>query len=278
MKEISANKITEAVKTALLKANTDLTATAPFLKAARDNESNPIGREVLNQLVENVETAKVLNIPSCQDTGMAVVFCSLGQNVHISGGGIEEAINKGVRLAYKEGGFRKSVLDPLTRINTKDNTPAIVHYTITDGDNLELWVLPKGFGSENMSEIAMLTPAAGLDGVLDFIVDVVKRKGANACPPLFIGVGIGGTFEKCALLAKHSLLREPGSLNKDGELNKLEQQLLDRINKLDIGPMGLGGKATAMGVFIEKYPTHIAGLPVAVNIMCHALRHERVVL
>ena len=174
--------------------------------------------------------------------------------------------------------MRKSVVDPITRENTRDNTPAIIHYDIVPGDSLELIVLPKGFGSENMSEIAMLTPAAGLDGVLDFVVDVVMRKGANACPPIVVGVGIGGTFEKCALMSKHSLIRDLGSTNGDKELSKLEEQLLNRINKLGIGPMGLGGNITALAVFIEKHPTHIAGLPVAVNIMCHALRHERVVL
>lgn len=278
MREIDTIAISEAIKSAFLKANTDVIKVRDYLKSIKYKESSSTGKIVIDQLIENADVAKNLSIPSCQDTGMAVVFCRIGTDVHISGGSIEEAINCGVRSAYDEGRFRKSVVDPLSRENTKDNTPAIVHYELVPGDKLELTVLPKGFGSENMSEIGMLTPSYGLNGVLDFIVNVVKNKGANACPPLVVGVGIGGTFEKCALMSKHSLLRELGSTNEDKSLIELESQLLERINKLDIGPMGLGGNITALNVFIEKYPTHIAGLPVAVNMMCHALRHERVVL
>lgn len=278
MKTLTYEQIRQAVKDAFLKANTDVTRVRDYLETVKDREESDTGKMIIGQLIENANVAKELSIPSCQDTGMAVVFCEMGSGVEVTGGEIEDAINDGVRDAYTEGRFRKSVVDPISRENTKDNTPAIVHYTIVKGDELKLTVLPKGFGSENMSEIGMLTPAVGLEGVLDFIVNVVKNKGANACPPLVVGVGIGGTFEKCALMSKHSLMRDLGSVNEDCELAKLEEQLLDRINALDIGPMGLGGKVTALGVFIEKHPTHIAGLPVAVNMMCHALRHERVVL
>lgn len=278
MKEITYEQIKDSVKNAFLTANTDVIKVRDYLDGIKDKEESSTGKIILNQLISNANLAHELGIPSCQDTGMSVVFCNIGTDVAVIGGAIEDAINDGVREAYEIGHFRKSVVDPISRENTKDNTPAIVHYSVTEGNKLELTVLPKGFGSENMSEIVMLTPAAGLEGALDFIVDVVRRKGANACPPLVVGVGIGGTFEKCALMAKHSLIRELGSVNEDKELAELEEQLLERINALDIGPMGLGGKITALGVFIEKHPTHIAGLPVAVNIMCHALRHERVLL
>lgn len=278
MREIDVREITKAVCDAFLKANTDVIKVRDFLCDIKDREKSQTGKIIIDQLIENANIAKDLSIPSCQDTGMAVVFCRVGRDVHISGGGLEDAVNAGVRIAYDKGRFRKSVVDPITRENTKDNTPAIIHWEFAEGDRVEITVLPKGFGSENMSAIGMLTPAVGLEGVLDFIVETVKTRGANACPPLVVGVGIGGTFEKCALMAKHSLMRDLGSANEDGELQKLEELLLDRINSLDIGPMGLGGNITALGVFIEKYPTHIAGLPVAVNMMCHALRHERVVL
>lgn len=278
MKTVTYEQIKEAVKEAFISANTDVIKVRDYLKPLEDKEESATGKMVIRQIIENADIAKNLGIPSCQDTGMAVVFCNVGNDVCVSGGDLEDAINDGVRSAYLEQSFRKSVVDPITRENTGDNTPAIIHYSVISGDTLELTVLPKGFGSENMSEIAMLTPTAGLDGVLNFIVDVVKRKGANACPPLVVGVGIGGTFEKCALMSKHSLTRDLGSINEDKKLASLEEQLLERINTLNIGPMGLGGKITALGVFIEKHPTHIAGLPVAVNIMCHALRHERVVL
>lgn len=278
MRTIKCEDISKAVEKAFLTANTDVIKVRDYLCDVKCNETSATGKIIIDQLIENANVAKELNIPSCQDTGMAVVFCNIGSEVVIEGGQLSDAINKGVRDAYVLGRLRKSVVDPITRENTRDNTPAIIHYDIVPGDKLELTVLPKGFGSENMSEVAMLTPAVGLDGVLDFIVDVVKRKGANACPPLVVGVGIGGTFEKCTLMSKHSLARDLGSVNENAELAKLEEQLLERINQLDIGPMGLGGKITALAVFIEKYPTHIAGLPVAVNMMCHALRHERVVL
>lgn len=280
MRTLKVSEITEAVKEMCIEANHFLTEDMKCaLEEAALTEESILGRQILEQLQENLRIAGDDRIPICQDTGMAVIFVEVGQEIYFEGGTLTEAIQEGVRKGYQEGFLRKSVVkEPLIRENTRDNTPAVIHYDIVSGDRVKITVAPKGFGSENMSEIVMLTPAAGLEGALDFIVDVVRRKGANACPPLVVGVGIGGTFEKCALMAKHSLIRELGSVNEDKELAELEEQLLERINALDIGPMGLGGKITALGVFIEKHPTHIAGLPVAVNIMCHALRHERVLL
>lgn len=278
MREITTESVQQAVRSAFLKANIDVTKVGRYLGSLRSKETSSIGRQILSQLEENAELAFANHMPSCQDTGMAVVFAEIGQEIHVTGGDLTAAINAGVRQAYADGYFRRSVADPLTRENTQDNTPAVIHYTIVPGDQLTIHALPKGFGSENMSAIQMLTPAAGVEGVLDFIVQTVAEKGMNACPPLIVGVGIGGTFEQCALMAKHALLREIGEHSKEKRLAELEEQLLTRINQLNIGPMGLGGKVTALAVNIECFATHIAGLPVAVNMQCHALRHETVVL
>ncbi len=241
---------------------------------AREKEQSPIGKQILNQLDENLRIAEKDNIPICQDTGMAVVFITVGQDVHLTGGNLTDAVNEGVRQGYQEGFLRKSVVaDPIYRENTKDNTPAIIYYDITDGNSVEITVAPKGFGSENMSRIFMLKPADGIDGVKEAVLTAVKDAGPNACPPMVVGVGIGGTFEKCAFLAKKALTR---SLDKKAEkpyIQDLEQELLEKINQLGIGPGGLGGTQTAFAVNIETYPTHIAGLPVAVNICCHVNRH-----
>lgn len=278
MNNIDAIRITQAVEAAFLKANIDVKSVGTYLKSIENQETSSIGKEIIHQIIENADISLENAMPACQDTGMAVVFVEIGQDVHVENGNLTEAINQGVRNAYKKGYFRKSVVDPLSRINTKDNTPAIIHYDIVPGETIKITALPKGFGSENMSDIAMLTPAAGKQGVLDFILKTVKEKGANACPPLVVGVGIGGTFEKCAILSKKSLMRNLNQSSPDPELAEMEEFLLTEINKLGIGPMGLGGKISALAVFIEKFPTHIAGLPVAVNMMCHSLRHETVVV
>lgn len=278
MRDISVDQITNGVETAFLKANVDVSKIQTCLESLKPKETSKIGQSVLDQLIQNAKIAKDKNVPCCQDTGMAIVFVEVGQDAHVVGGSITDAINKGVKNAYQNGYFRKSVVDPITRVNTQDNTPAIVHYDMVLGDNITIHVLPKGFGSENMSRIAMLTPAHGINGVMDFVVKTIKENGANACPPLVIGVGIGGDFEKCAMLSKHALLRDVGIKSTDPDLLAIENQLLERINELDIGPMGFGGKTTALAVNVEKYHTHIAGLPVAVNVQCHALRHETVVL
>ena len=234
-----------------------------------------MGRQILGQLQENLQIAKEKSIPICQDTGMAVVFMKIGQEVHIAGRSLEDAVNEGIRQGYVEGYLRKSVVgDPIERINTEDNTPGVIHYEIVPGDKVEITVAPKGFGSENMSRVVMLKPADGLDGVKDVILETVKLAGPNACPPVVVGVGIGGTFEKCALLAKKALTRELGSHNSIPYVKELEEEMLDKINALGIGPAGLGGSTTALGINIETYPTHIAGLPVAVNMCCHVNRHK----
>lgn len=241
-------------------------------------EASPAGKNVLSQLIENADKACTLGCPSCQDTGMAVVFLDIGQDVHIAGESLEAAVNEGVRQGYTQGYMRKSVLHPLTRQNTGDNTPAVIHTRIVAGERVHITVAPKGFGSENMSRIRMLTPSSGLDGVCDFVVDTVRRAAANPCPPVVVGVGIGGTFDACALLAKRALLRDIGTPNPDGELDTMEEELLTRINKLGIGPMGLGGTVTALAVHINLMHTHLAGLPVAVNMQCNAARHASVLL
>lgn len=244
------------------------------LYKASDEETDPVGKEVLSQLKENLEIAAAERIPICQDTGMAVVFLEIGQDVHIEGSSLSDAVNEGVRQGYTEGYLRKSVVgDPLLRVNTKDNTPAVLHTTIVPGEDVRITLAPKGFGSENMSKIYMLKPAQGEDGVKNAVLDAVKEAGPNACPPVVVGVGVGGTFEKAALMAKHALTREAGEHSPLPHIRKMEEELLERINSLGIGPGGLGGKTTAFAVNIETYPTHIAGLPVAVNICCHVNRH-----
>ena len=249
-----------------------------LLKKKLEQEESPFGREVLRQLIENDELAAQKQMPICQDTGMAVIFMDVGQDVHFAGGDINEAIERGVRRAYRDGCFRASVLTPLTRINTKDNTPAVVHMRIVPGEQVVLTVAPKGFGSENMSRLWMLTPSQGVEGVKDAIVETVRLAGGNPCPPVVVGVGIGGTAERAMQMAKHSLTRECGTPSEDAMLAQMEAELLERINRLGIGPQGLGGTTTALAVHIEQMPTHIAGLPVAVNMQCHAARHKTAVI
>jgi len=276
MREIDSSIIRENVKKLLLDASYDIGK--PMMKKLMDSyerEELPLGKYVLKQIIDNDEIAKAEKIPMCQDTGMAVVFIELGDRVLITGGNLFESINEGIRDAYIDGYLRKSVVDdPLfERKNTNDNTPGIIHLEIVKGDKINITVAPKGFGSENMSAVKMLKPADGVDGVKDFVIETVKKAGPNPCPPIIVGVGIGGTFEKSAILAKKSLTREIGLHNKDDRYKKLEEELLEEINKLNIGPGGFGGQTTALGVNIEYFPTHIAGMPVAVNICCHAYRH-----
>lgn len=279
IRTINAEEITNNIKEMCIIANHRLSKDMEevFFEAA-EKEKSELGVKVLCQLKENLKIAKEEWIPICQDTGMAVVFLKIGQNVHVEGLSITDAVNKGVKEGYAEGYLRKSVVGPLDRLNTKDNTPAVIHYEITDGDQIELTVAPKGFGSENMSRIFMLKPADGLDGVKEAILTAVEEAGPNACPPMVVGVGIGGTFEKCALLAKTALLRDLNKQSPSSYIKVLEKELLEEINKLGIGPGGLGGSTTALAVNIETYPTHIAGLPVAVNICCHVNRHIHRVL
>ena len=245
-----------------------------LLEARYEDEESPFGKEVLRQLMENDRLAAQRHMPICQDTGMAVIFMDVGQDVHFTGGDVNEAIERGVRRAYRDGCFRASVLTPLTRVNTKDNTPAIVHMRLVPGEQVTLTAAPKGFGSENMSRLWMLTPAQGIEGVKDCIVETVRLAGGNPCPPVVVGVGIGGTAERAMLMAKHSLTRNCGEPSSDPMLAQMEAELLSRINDLGIGPQGLGGRTTALAVHIEQMPTHIAGLPVAVNMQCHAARHK----
>lgn len=252
---------------------------AECMQEAVEKEESPLGKQILCQLQENLEIAGKDMIPICQDTGMAVVFVRIGQEVHIEGGNLTDAINQGVHDGYTEGFLRKSVVgDPIQRENTKDNTPAVIYYEIVEGKQLELTLSPKGFGSENMSRIFMLKPADGIEGVKNAILSTVKEAGPNACPPMIVGVGIGGTFEKCALMAKHSLTRNLKEKSPIPHIRELEKEMLDKINCLGIGPGGLGGTVTAIAVNIETYPTHIAGLPVAVNICCHVNRHTHRIL
>ena len=275
IREISTEEIIQTVKEMCMQANHFLSddMDAALKKATRDEESE-IGKKILEQLQENLVIAGNEMIPICQDTGMAVFFVEIGQDVHISGISLEDAINEGVRQGYTEGFLRKSVVkDPLERENTKDNTPAVIHYSIVPGTELKLTFAPKGFGSENMSRVFMLKPSQGIEGVKEAVISAIKKAGPNACPPMVVGVGIGGTFEKCALLAKKALTREIGSHSEISYVAEMEKELLDEINTLGIGPGGLGGKTTALAVNINTYPTHIAGLPVAVNICCHVNRH-----
>lgn len=280
MKEINVSVITENIKEMCIEANHFLTVDMKeVFNNAVESEKSPLGKQVLNQLKENLSIAGTDMIPICQDTGMAVVFIKVGQDVHLVGGDITEAINEGVRRGYVEGYLRKSVVkDPLIRDNTKDNTPAVIHYSIVPGDKVDITVAPKGFGSENMSRVFMLKPADGIEGVKEAILTAVKDAGPNACPPMVIGVGIGGTFEKCALMAKKALTRDLNEESPVEYVRELEKEMLEKINKLGIGPGGLGGTNTALAINIETYPTHIAGLPVAVNICCHVNRHSHRVI
>ncbi len=275
IREINVNEITEYIKDMCIKANHFLSNDMDLkMKEATVQEESNIGKQILNQLQENLIIAGEEMIPICQDTGMAVIFMEIGQNVHFIEGDLNEAINEGVRLGYQQGYLRKSVVkDPIERENTKDNTPAIIHYEIVPGDQVKITVAPKGFGSENMSRIFMLKPSDGIEGVKNAVITAVKDAGPNACPPMVIGVGIGGTFEKCAVLAKKALTRDITRHSEVTYVKQLEIDLLTKINHLGIGPGGLGGKMTALAVNIETYPTHIAGLPVAVNICCHVNRH-----
>ena len=275
IRTIRVEEITKNIKEMCIEANHFLSPEmAEAMKCAEKNEEAPLGKQILEQLQENLKIAGEDMIPICQDTGMAVVFLEIGQDVHLEGGALEDAVNEGVRQGYVEGYLRKSVVgDPLIRENTKDNTPAVLHTRIVDGDQVKIKVAPKGFGSENMSRVFMLKPAEGIEGVKDAVLTAVKDAGPNACPPMVVGVGIGGTFEKCALMAKEALTREVGSHSEIEYVKELEEELLTKINSLGIGSGGLGGTTTALAVNINTYPTHIAGLPVAVNICCHVNRH-----
>ena len=275
IRTIRVEEITKNIKEMCIEANHFLSPDmAEAMKCAEKNEEAPLGKQILEQLQENLKIAGEDMIPICQDTGMAVLFLEIGQDVHLEGGALEDAVNEGVRQGYVEGYLRKSVVgDPLIRENTKDNTPAVLHTRIVDGDQVKIKVAPKGFGSENMSRVFMLKPAEGIEGVKDAVLTAVKDAGPNACPPMVVGVGIGGTFEKCALMAKEALTREVGSHSEIEYVKELEEELLTKINSLGIGPGGLGGTTTALAVNINTYPTHIAGLPVAVNICCHVNRH-----
>ncbi|QFJ54192.1 fumarate hydratase [Pseudobutyrivibrio xylanivorans] len=275
MKIISTATVVENVKEMCIRANHYLSEDMNLaLNKAVDTEKSELGKKILNQLQENLEIADKEQIPICQDTGMAVFFIEVGQDLHIEGGLLTDAINEGVRQGYTEGYLRKSVVgDPIERINTKDNTPAIIHYDLVAGDSLKITLAPKGFGSENMSRIFMLKPADGIEGVKEAILTAVKEAGPNACPPMVVGVGIGGTFEKSALMAKKALTREFSERQNIPWVKELEDEMLEKINKLGIGPGGLGGTTTALAVNINTYATHIAGLPVAVNICCHVNRH-----
>ena len=275
IRTIRVEEITKNIKEMCIEANHFLSPDmAEAMKCAEKNEEAPLGKQILEQLQENLKIAGEDMIPICQDTGMAVVFLEIGQDVHLEGGALEDAVNEGVRQGNVEGYLRKSVVgDPLIRENTKDNTPAVLHTRIVDGDQVKIKVAPKGFGSENMSRVFMLKPAEGIEGVKDAVLTAVKDAGPNACPPMVVGVGIGGTFEKCALMAKEALTREVGSHSEIEYVKELEEELLTKINSLGIGPGGLGGTTTALAVNINTYPTHIAGLPVAVNICCHVNRH-----
>ena len=280
MRIISTDEIIKNVKEMCIEANYYLSEDMKSkLDDAKEKEESPLGIQILGQLEENMKIASEDQIPICQDTGMAVVFLKIGQDVHIEGMNLEDAVNEGIRQGYIEGYLRKSVVgDPLIRENTRDNTPGIIHYEIVPGDKLDITVAPKGFGSENMSRVCMLKPADGIDGVKEAVLETVRLAGPNACPPVVVGVGIGGTFEKCALLAKKALTRD---MNKHSEIpyvKEMEEDLLIKINNMGIGPGGLGGRITALGVNIETYPTHIAGLPVAINMCCHVNRHTHRVI
>jgi len=278
MREIDVKKVEQAVRDLCIRANMLLPADLEdCIACAHKSETNETARSILGDLERNLEAAKELDIPICQDTGMAVVFIEVGQDVHFYGGELEMAINKGVGRGYKEGYLRCSIVeDPLRRVNTGDNTPAVIHQRIVKGDGVKITVAPKGFGSENMSCLKMLTPASGREDIINFVTDAVKRAGSNPCPPVVVGVGIGGDFEYCAFLAKKALCRPVSQHNKDEFYSDMEKEILQRINELDIGPQGFGGRTTALSVAVEAAPTHIAGLPVAVNMGCHVTRHASV--
>lgn len=280
MRSIQTAEIAKQIKEMCIEANHYL---SPDMKKRFDQavmeEESPLGKQILNQLQENLDIAGKDMIPICQDTGMAVLFVKVGQEVHIEGGSLTDAINQGVHDGYVDGFLRKSVVrDPIDRVNTNDNTPAVIHYEIVEGDQLDITLAPKGFGSENMSRVFMLKPADGIEGVKEAILTAVRDAGPNACPPMVVGVGIGGTFEKCTLMAKHALTRNLDESSPVPYVRELEQEMLQKINDLGIGPGGLGGRITALAVNIETYPTHIAGLPMAVNICCHVNRHVHRVL
>ena len=279
MREINAAQITDTVRRLCIDANCHLTDDVKScIRASRDGESWPGAREILDRIIENYEIADCMDQPVCQDTGVACVFLKVGQDVHIVGN-LTDAVNEGVRRGYSEGYLRKSVVrDPLDRVNTGDNTPAMIYYDIVPGEGVEITVAPKGFGSENMSKIAMLRPSDGIEGVKNFVIKAVEEAGPNPCPPIVVGVGVGGTFDKAAYLAKRALLRPLDEPNANPFYAELERELLERINALGIGPQGFGGKTTALAVNVESFPTHIAGLPVAVNINCHVTRHKTEVL
>ena len=280
MREIQCSKITEVIRKLCIEANEHLPEDVKCaIKTARKEEDGEIAKGILDNIIENYEIADRENVPICQDTGMAVVFMEIGQDVHITGGDLTECVNEGVRQGYTDGYLRKSVVkDPIRRGNTGDNTPAILYTEIVPGEKIKITVGPKGFGSENMSRIMMFKPSAGLEGIKDFIIETVRFAGPNPCPPMVVGVGIGGTFDRCALLAKKALMRPLGSSNKDPFYADLEKELLLKINSLGIGPQGLGGRTTAIGLNIETFPTHIAGMPCAVNINCHVTRHKTEVI
>ncbi|NLU26639.1 MAG: fumarate hydratase [Hungateiclostridium thermocellum] len=280
MRTIHVDSITEAVEKLCMDSNYYLNDDIiNGLEKGLEKEASDNGKEILSKIIENAQIAREKAVAICQDTGMAVVFMDIGQDVHITGGNLTDAINEGVRRGYEKGYLRKSVVnDPIERINTKDNTPAVIHYNIVDGDKIKITVAPKGFGSENMSALKMLTPSQGIEGVKNFIIETVEKAGPNPCPPIVVGVGIGGTMEKAAFLAKKALLRPIDKRNDIPYLKELEEEMLERINRLGIGPSGLGGRITALGVNIEVFPTHIAGLPVAVNINCHATRHAEIII
>ena len=275
MRTVNVEEISKNIKEMCIEANHFPSKDMDIaMKNAVSTEKSPLGKKILSQLQDNLKIAGEDMIPICQDTGMAVVFLEIGQDVHFEGGDLEDAVNEGIRRGYVDGYLRKSVVkDPILRENTKDNTPGIIHYKIVPGDQVKIKVAPKGFGSENMSRVFMLKPADGIEGVKEAVLMAVKDAGPNACPPMVVGVGIGGTFEKCALMAKEALTREVGSHSDIPYVKELEEELLERINKIGIGPGGLGGSTTALAVNVNTYPTHIAGLPVAVNICCHVNRH-----
>lgn len=280
MRDVNIKEIEKVVRNLCIEANYYIgNDIKEALLKSKKEETYKIAEDVLDKIIINADIAFNENMPMCQDTGMACVFLEVGQDVHFVGGLLEDAINEGVRKGYEEGYLRKSVVkDPIDRVNTRDNTPAVIYYDIVEGDRVKITLAPKGFGSENMSRIGMLKPADGLEGVKEFIIETVKIAGPNPCPPMVIGVGIGGTFDKAAYLAKRALIRPINIRNKSKFYKELEEELLETINKLGIGPQGFGGKTTALGLNIETYPTHIAGLPVAVNISCHATRHKEIIL
>jgi fumarate hydratase subunit alpha len=279
MREVHVNQITKVIRDLFIDANYNLGADvlAAFDRGIAQDES-PVAKDVLKELKENARIAREEHSPICQDTGLAVLFIDLGQDVHIVGGDFKEAVHEGVRQGYQEGYLRKSACNPFSRKNTKDNTPAVIHLDIVPGDKMKITAVPKGGGAENMSRVHMMAPSAGIEGIKDFIVNRMKESGSNPCPPTVVGVGIGGTFERSALLAKKALLRNIGERNPDPEIAKLEVEVLERINKLGIGPMGYGGNTTSLDVFFEVEPCHIASLPLAVNVQCHASRHKEAVI